>query len=128
MFRRMLPMGLLLVFAIYGYAQNNSTTAIAKETKATQTAANCSKFVDKNGDGICDVHKNCTQCKGKENCGKSMQDCKASCSGSHGKGCCGTTGSGCGKGNGNGNGNGCQYRHGSGNQTDATDKTKAPTK
>ncbi|MCX6286272.1 MAG: hypothetical protein NTY96_04095 [Bacteroidetes bacterium] len=134
MIRRMMPLGLLIVFAVYGYSQNNSTGAATKQTKTTQTASTCGKFVDKNGDGICDIQKNCTQCKGKANCsGKNMQDCKTSCSGydkakcgNETKACCNKAGSGCCKDK--GEGNACQHRQGSTNLTNTPDKTTTPTK
>ena len=123
MIRRILPLGLLLVFAVYGYSQNSSTAAVSKETQTTQTAASCGKFVDKNADGICDNHQNKAQCKG--NCqGKQMQDCKKSCSGGHAKAGCGTASAGCGKGNptpGN-----CPNKGTSGQA--APDKTTTPSK
>ncbi|MEI6890123.1 MAG: hypothetical protein ACOYM0_12770 [Bacteroidales bacterium] len=137
MIRRILPLGLLLVFAVYGYSQNSSTAAVSKETQTTQTAASCGKFVDKNADGICDNHQNKAQCKGNGDCcgkgmqhgkgncqGKQMQDCKKSCSGGHAKAGCGTASAGCGKGNptpGN-----CPNKGTSGQA--APDKTTTPSK
>lgn len=125
MIRRILPLGLLLVFAVYGYSQNSSTATASKETKSANCATSCSKFVDKNGDGICDIKKDCPDCKGKANCaGKEMKDCKKSCSGGHGKSGCGTTGAGCGKGE--AKTGGCPGKAATGQQ--APDKTTTPTK
>ena len=45
MFKTMLPLGLLFVFALYGYSQNN-TTVTAKQTKTTQTVASSGKVVN----------------------------------------------------------------------------------
>ncbi|MCX6241537.1 MAG: hypothetical protein NTX43_07030 [Bacteroidetes bacterium] len=136
-FRKILPLGLLLVFAVYGYSQNSSTAAVSKQTQTTQSTASCGKFVDKNADGICDNHKNNVQCKGNGTCcgkgrqhcqgtcqGKQMPDCKKSCSGSHDKAGCGTAGAGCGKGNPNpGN---CPNKGNSGQA--APEKTTTPAK
>jgi len=98
MIRRILPLGLFLVFAVYGFSQNAAATTASKDTKSSSCATSCAKFVDKNGDGVCDVKKDCPDCKGKENCkGKEMTDCKKSCSAGHGKDGCGAGASGCSK-------------------------------
>ena len=117
MIRRMLPLGLLLVFAVYGYTQDKAAVTVTKETKSTNCSSSCPKFVDKNGDGICDIKKDCSDCKGKTDCsGKDMQDCKKSCSGGHGKAACGASSPG------------CSPAKGSGNQATSPDKTTVPKK
>ena len=117
MIRRILPLGLLLVFAVYGYSQN-STAVASKETKTTKCTSACPKYVDKNGDGKCAVQKDCSMCKGKENCsGKEMKDCKSACTGGHGKEGCGAAGSGCGKGSSNAGSKSCPNHQGSGNSS-----------
>ncbi len=123
----MMPVAMVLVFAIYGYSQNASTTtAPAKETKTTQCGTACAKFVDKNGDGICDLKKDCPSCKGKSNCQeKEMKDCKASCTDNHSKSGCAAKSAGCAKGNSK---TGCCQGKGSTGQSASPEKSTAPTK
>ena len=106
MIRRILPLGLLLVFAVYCYSQNAATTAPSKDTKTT-TSASCS--------------------------GKSMDNCKTSCTskdkakcGGETKSCCKeSTGSNCCKGK--SGANGCQDKPGTTKAT-TPEKTTSPKK
>jgi len=105
MIRRILPLGLLLVFAVYGYSQNAATSAPAKDTKTTTTAS-CS--------------------------GKSMENCKTSCTshdkakcGGGTKSCCKETTSSCCKSK--SGASGCKDKTGA-TQGTTPDKTTAPKK
>ncbi len=115
MFKTMLPLGLLLVFALYGYSQNN-TTVTAKQTKTTQTVASSGKVVNNNTAGMCDNKRNCVKgnenhgCCGQSNCcGSGTSKCSASCKS-------------------NANCNGCKNHQSCGNQNSTPAKTTAPKK
>ncbi|MCX6285007.1 MAG: hypothetical protein NTW31_12325 [Bacteroidetes bacterium] len=125
--RRMMPVAMVLVFVIYGYSQNASTTTTpVKETKTAQCGTACAKFIDKNGDGICDMKKDGPNSKGKSNGSeKEMKDCKVSCSDSHSKSGCAAKSAGCAKDNAK---MGCCQGQGSTSQSTSPGKTAAPTK
>ncbi|MGA2822544.1 MAG: hypothetical protein ABSE72_03365 [Bacteroidales bacterium] len=115
MFKTMLPLGLLLVFALSGYSQNN-TTVTAKETKTNKTATCCGKVADKNCTGVFDNNRNCVQgnenlgcCEQGNNCGSRTGNCSTSCKS-------------------NTNCNGSRHPQGSGNQNNTPAKTPAPPK
>jgi len=105
MTRRILPLGLLLVFAVYGYSQTNTTNASPKDTKTTKT----------------------TSC-----CDKSTQAAKSDCAG-HEKGKCAVEGkSGCKESGttccrGKSEGSNCKTKA-TGTQATTTDKTTTPKK